>query len=74
MFLDLYQELGRETFRQRFASLYTKLSTREHDNVCTGLGRSLCYVRAAFVNDAAGEATAVAEKVINDWYYGNPLG
>ena len=74
LFLDLYHELGRETFRQRFSSLYLKMEAREHDDVCTGLERGLCYVRAAFVDDAAPGAAAIAEKVINHWYYGNPLG
>ncbi len=72
LFMELYQELGTETFRQGFGSLYLKLEAEEHSE-CTGLERGLCYVRAAFVDDAPPKAAAVAEEIIHKWYYGNPI-
>ena len=72
LFLELYQELGRETFRQGFRRLYLKLDSREHI-ACTGLEEGVCYVKAAFVNDAAPGAVTIAEPIIDRWYYGSPL-
>ena len=42
----------------------------ERDDECSGLERGLCYVRAAFVADAAPESAALAGPVIARWYYG----
>ena len=72
LFLDLYLELGRDTFRPAFASLYTKLRDGEHDDRCTGLEQGVCYVQAAFVEDAPPEAEAIAEAIIDKWYHGSP--
>ena len=68
LFLDLYRELGRDTFRQGFARLHTHFSP--------GLKygeSSIIYVRVAFVDDAAPEAAAIAERVIDKWYNGDPF-
>ena len=72
LFLELYRELGSDTFRPAFASLYTKLRDREHDDRCTGLERGICYVRASFVEDATPEAEAIAVAIIDKWYHGSP--
>ena len=72
LFLELYQELGRETFRQGFRRLYLKLDGREHGE-CTGLERGICYVKAAFVDAAEPGPAAIAESIIDRWYNGFPL-
>ena len=72
LFLDLYEALGEEAFRQGFGRLYLTMRGKEHDGECTGLERGVCYVRAAFVTDALPESAALAEPVIVRWYYGSP--
>ena len=72
LFLDLYEALGDEAFRQGFGRLYLTMRGKEHDDECTGLERGVCYVRAAFVTDALPESAALAEPVIVRWYYGSP--
>lgn len=72
LFWDLYQELDPESFRQGFGNLYLKLETEENGE-CTGLERAICYVKAAFVDDAPLEAAAIAAEIIDKWYYGSPM-
>ena len=72
LFWELYQELGQDTFRTAFASLYAKVLDQEHYDRCTGLERGVCYVRAAFVEDAQPEAAAIAGAIIDKWYNGSP--
>ena len=71
LFLDLYRSLGDGTFRRGFRDLYLKLKNEEHEDVCQGTERGVCYVKAAFVTDAAPQAAAIAEPIINRWYYGS---
>ncbi len=68
LFLDLYRELGRDTFRQGFARLYTLLNQDVYSEYI-----GINYVRVAFVEDAAPEAAAIAERVIHKWYSGTPF-
>ena len=70
LFLDLYGTLGDEAFRRGFGRLYVAMRDGERDDECSGLERGLCYVRAAFVADAAPESAALAGPVIARWYYG----
>ncbi len=74
LFSDLYERLGDGAFRQGFRNLYIKLKNDEHEDVCYGVGRSVCYVKAAFVTDASPAAAAIAEPIINRWYYGLESG
>ena len=70
LFLDLYETLGHDAFRQGFSALHLALRDDVHDDECSGLERGVCYVRAAFVTDAEPESAALAEAVIEHWYYG----
>ena len=70
LFADLYKRLGDTEFRKGFGSLYLKMSNLEHDDVCTGVERGVCYVRKAFVEDASPGFAEAADEVINRWYYG----
>ena len=71
LFSDLYESLGDRAFRQGFRNLYVKLKYNEHREVCYGQERSLCYAKFAFVTDAAPDKAAIAEPIINRWYYGS---
>ena len=70
-FADLYHGLGDGLFRQGFRNLYVKLRDGEHANSCIGDDKSICYMRAAFVTDATPQAAAIAESIINRWFYGS---
>ena len=70
LFLDLYETLGDEAFRRGFGRLYLSMRDDELYDECTGPERGLCYVRVAFVSEASTESVALAEPVINRWYYG----
>ena len=74
LFVDLYRSLGDEAFRQSFRRLYLKMHRRVHDFECKGLERGVCYVKIAFVTDAAPQAAAIALPIINRWYYGSESG
>ena len=70
LFLELYDGLGYEAFREGFAKLYLMMRDGKLDDECYGLERGVCYVRAAFVTTAPPEAAAIAEPVIQRHYYG----
>ena len=74
LLVDLYRNLGDEAFRQSFRSLYLKLRDEVHEDMCHGLELGVCYVKAAFVTDASPGAAAIAEPIINRWYYGSERG
>ena len=74
LFRDLNRGLGDGAFRQGFRSLYLKLKNDEHRDVCYVPRLSVCYMNAAFVTDASPETAAIAEPIINRWYYGSEHG
>ena len=76
LFAGLYDSLGREMFREGFRNLYLKMRDESYgeDTECTGTERGVCSVKAAFVSDADPNAAAIAEPIINRWYYGSEDG
>ena len=74
LFLDLYRSLGDEAFRQGFRNLHAKLRDYAHKDECKGSEEGVCYVKAAFVNDASLQDASIAELIINRWYYGSEYG
>ena len=74
LFVDLYRAVGDEAFRQGFRRLYLAMKDETHNAVCSGVEKGVCYVKQAFVTNAAPEAAALAEPVINQRYYGDPEG
>ena len=76
LFFNLYDGLGEETFRQGFRNLYLKMRAEDSgrtDTECTGVERSVCSVKAAFVAGSDPETAAIAESIIDRWYYGSEL-
>ena len=73
-FFDLYHSLGEDVFREGFAELYLILRadtrTLLTERRCTGREFSVCYLKNAFVKDADPESAAIAEPIIDRWYYG----
>ena len=70
LFLDLYDSLGDQVFREGFGRLYVALRNGKYDNRCSGLERGVCYVRMSFVDEASQESGAIADEVIDRHYYG----
>ena len=66
LFLDLYRTLGREQFREGFRNLYLGSKGR-------GSHAGIAEVEAAFKKDAAPEAAAGVDTVLNRWYHGTEL-
>ena len=71
MFLDLYRGLGDEAFRRGFANLNRLLWDDARRGECDGeQERGVCWIKAAFVNDANPSDAAIAEEIIDRRYYG----
>ena len=70
IFLNLYRSLGDGPFRRGFANLYLLMRDETLRDKCTGTGRSVCYIKAAFLTGATPENASIAEAVINRRYYG----
>ena len=70
MFVDLYNNLGEETFRRGFMDLYLRIFGFTPSEGCIGIDKSVCQLKAAFVDGAAPEDAAVTEEIINRRYYG----
>ena len=70
MFVDLYNNLEEEAFRRGFMDLYLRTLGFVPSEGCIGIDKGVCQLKAAFVDNAAPEDAAVAEKIINRRYYG----
>ena len=68
LFLDLYHNLGRETFRQGFRSLYLKSQQDDPTDECEGTFLDICHVEAAFKAGISAEVAAKVDEVIDRWY------
>ena len=70
LYIELYNTLGDPAFRNGFQKLYLALREGKHHGQCTGEERGVCYLRKAFVTGAQPDSGALAEPVIDRWYYG----
>ena len=70
LFLDLYHDLGQETFRQGFRNFYLKSQTDDPDDGCEGTELGICHLEAAFKTGAPDDVAAKVDAVIDRWYYG----
>ena len=72
LFLDLYDAMGHDPFREAFGRLYTWLDEYALFARCgRSEGKGECYVRAAFV-DYMPEHASVTEGIINRHFHGVP--
>ena len=74
LYSDLYSNLGDEAFREGFRRLYLEAQLEGHDQICYNPERGRCLVREGFVTGASAANAAIAEEIIDHWYYGDPLG
>ena len=70
MFVDLYDRLGEEKFRSSFTHLHLRLWGLVPSRGCAGIDEGVCHLKAAFLDNAVAEDSAIAEEIINRRYYG----
>lgn len=68
LFLDLYDALGEEAFRQRFRSLYLKSLAEDYSDDCEGTDLGICHLVAAFKVDASEADAAKVDEIVARWY------
>ena len=72
LFVDLYTNLGDWAFRHSFRRVHLKARDGAHKDTCVDMRRAVCLVKQAFVTDAATPRdAAIAEPIINRWYFGS---
>lgn len=72
LFLDLYDAMGHDPFREAFGRLYTWLDDQALFARCgRSEGKGECYVRAAFV-EYMPDLAPVTEEIINRHFHGVP--
>ena len=67
-FLDLYNNLGEETFRQGFRNLYLKSLRDDATDDCEGTDLGICHLVAAFKADVSDEVAATVDEIVGRWY------
>ena len=68
IFLDLYNSLGEDTFRQGFRSLYLKSQVEDYSDDCEGTDLGICHLVAAFKADVSDEVAAQVDEIVGRWY------
>ena len=68
LFLDLYNSLGEETFRQGFRNLYLKSQSEDYSDDCEGTDVGICHLVAAFKADASEADAAKVDEIVARWY------
>ena len=70
LFLDLYLELGQETFTLGMGNLYRKALRDDPDDDCEGIYGTLCHLQAAFIAAVSPEKAEAFNAIIDRWYHG----
>ncbi|MDE2785707.1 MAG: hypothetical protein OXL37_03515 [Chloroflexota bacterium] len=68
LFLDLYNSLGEETFRQGFRTLYLKSQAEDYSDDCEGTELGICHLVAAFKADVTEAQAAMVDEIVARWY------
>ena len=68
IFLDLYNSLGEEAFRQGFRNLYLKSQAEDYSDDCEGTALGICHLVAAFKADASDAQAAMVDEIVARWY------
>ena len=70
LFIDLYQELGEETFLRGMGNLYRKTLRDDPSDDCEGTYAEICHLRHAFHTAVPQGDAARVKAIIDKWYYG----
>lgn len=70
LFLDLYEQLGEETFLQGMGNIYRKTQREDPSDDCEGTRATICHLWAAFKSAASPEEAKTVDAIVNKWYYG----
>ena len=70
LFIDLYQELGEETFLRGMGNLYRKTLREDPSDDCEGTYAEICHLRHAFHTAVPPGDAARVKAIIDRWYYG----
>ena len=70
LFLDLYLELGQETFTKGMGNLYRKALRDDPDDDCEGIYGTICHLSAAFKAAVSPDKAETVKAIIDKWYYG----
>lgn len=68
LFVELYETLGEETFRQGFRSLWLKSQAEDYNDDCEGTDLTICHVAAAFKTSESDAIAAKIDEVLDRWY------
>ena len=68
LFLDLYDSLGEETFREGFRNLYLKSLRDDATDDCEGTDLGICHLVAAFKAGDDDDVAAKVDEIIARWY------
>ena len=68
IFLDLYNSLGEETFRQGFRNLYLKSQAEDYSDDCEGTDLGICHLVAAFKAGVSEADGAKVDEAAERWY------
>ena len=70
LFIDLYQELGEETFLRGMGNLYRKTLLDDPSDDCEGTYAEICHLRHAFHTAVPQGDAARVKAIIDKWYHG----
>ena len=68
LYIDLYDSLGEDTFRQGFRSLYLKSQVEDYSDDCEGTDLGICHLVAAFKTDVSDKVAAQVDEIVGRWY------
>ena len=71
LLLDLYQQIGDDSFRQGLRNLYRQTLADDPADSCRGTKLGICHLEAAFKDGVSPEVAAKVDEIVGKWYYGN---
>ena len=70
MFYRLYDQMGPEFVQEGLKRLYQRYQDDYLRDLCQGIDKAVCHMKAAFVDSVEGDDADRADAIINGWYYG----
>ena len=68
LYMDLYNTLGTESFRQGFRNLYRKSLVDDPADDCQGTDLDICHLSAAFKTEAPDDVADQVDEIVERWY------